>query len=270
MEWFKLLSIINKNNIENNILDQLVALKVLKNLCEGGDKKGNIDCQRSCFKILCEPNQIILGFGNEENRPYVSFNCKPECESEFLKGNPIILKYSRTIEMAKEKKLCVFLDDLSKNHSKTIDYICYITHVLKLFSAICLGRFTPAIKEFEKRGLNGLHIIMSLRQENNLHPKFQRAYIDLARTMCIDIEPLTSIVSCPNRCYLYIIILFYSWHEFGAENNYAIISEESQRLEEANSKEIKFRFDNIQFALNKFVTGGVKVDIEGLINNLNI
>ncbi len=209
VEWFKLLSPMVKTSYNNNIVDQLVALRVIRGLCQGHEGKGNIVNQRTFFKLMQETNDIVLGFGVDENRPYVSFSQNDKTDQDFLNNNPTIAAYSRVVETAKDKVLCVYLDDLSKNKRATQDYIAYLTQVLRLFSAMCVGRFNAGIAELGKRGLAGYHIVTCLKMSHRrLHPKLVQAYLELARTLCIDVDPLTSVLVAPNRCFLYISLLF--------------------------------------------------------------
>ena len=203
VEWFKLLSPIVKTNYYNNIVDQLVALKVLRGLCQGHEGKGNIANQRTFFKLMQETNNIVVGFGVGENRPYVSFSQNDKTHQDFLNNNPTITAYSHVLDTSKDKVLCVYLDDLSKNQKATHDYIAYLTQVLRLFSGMCVGRFNAGILELGKRGLGGYHIATCLKMgHRRLHPKLLQSYLELARTLCIDIDPLTSVLVAPNRCFL--------------------------------------------------------------------
>lgn len=208
-EWFKLLKQLIKTPTINNIKDQLVALKILEGLCLGNDKKGNIANQRALFRQLQESSSISLGFGVDEKRPYVSFCQVDKSDKDtFLENNPVLAKHALTLGSEKEYK-CVYLDDLSKSYSTTKDYVSYIDHVIRLFASMCTGRFNAGIAELVKRGLGGYHLVTCIKMGvPKLHSKLMQAYLELVRVVCIDIDPLTSIVVSPNRCYLYF---YYFW-----------------------------------------------------------
>ena len=207
-KWFKLLLPLSKTSNDDNIMDQLIPLKALRGLCLGNEGKGNVTNQRACLKFLQATANITLGFGVEESRPFISF-CKFEKSNQtFLNNNPALSSYSRTLEYNKGKDkdikmFCVHLDDLSKHLKNTLEYIYYVSYVLQLFSAMCVGRFNAGIKELTNRGLNWHHLNNCLKMGTPaLHPKLMQAYIELTRVLCIDVDPLTSILTSVNRCYL--------------------------------------------------------------------
>jgi hypothetical protein len=195
---------ISDTSHDKSVVHQLVPLNVLRGMCEGPECKGNIANQRACFKQLQDGAQILLSFGVEDDRPYIWPHYKEESKDVFTKANPVLAKLIRSLGGAKQTKQCVYLDDLTHNYRDTKQYVSYLSHVLKLFSSMCCGRFSSAIEELSRRGLNAFHITTCLKQDaKHIHPKLMQAYVSLARTICVDIEPLTSICTFPNRCYLY-------------------------------------------------------------------
>jgi len=201
-DWFRFLTPLVKTQNTNNITEQLIALKVLRELCLGKDGKGDLGNQRVCYKLLQTSGCVEIEFGVEESRPYIIFS---KTDLNFLNNNPILASYSRIIDYEKSTKIfCVHLDDLLKNQKSTMDYILYLAYVLKFLAAMCKGRFNAGIAELTNRGLDGYHLITYLKMGSAiLHPKLMQAYLELTNVMCINVDPLTPITTLPNRCYLY-------------------------------------------------------------------
>lgn len=200
-DWFNFLAPLAKTQNNSNITEQLIALKVLRGLCLGSNGKGDLTNQRICLRLLQSSGSVGIGFGVEESRPHITFS---KSDPNFLNNNPILASYSRTLDYEKNAKLfCVNLDDLSRNQKSTVDYILYVGYVLQLFAAMCAGRFNAGVAELAARGLGGYHVITCLRMGSSaLHPKLVRAYLQLAKVLCIDVDPLTSLAVLPSRCYL--------------------------------------------------------------------
>ncbi|CAG9318629.1 unnamed protein product [Blepharisma stoltei] len=186
------------------IKEQTIYINILKSICECRGQ-GVLKYQALARKML---------FDNEENFSLLKFgviNGNPTIEFDYPKGNYSIEEVLNANPGLKE--IWIKDDgDLIGNNDKAIFYVddignpnCiyskYISSVIEFFSSICLDRYTQAIEEvINTLKLTPEHIRLTLRS-TSISFSLKAAYLNICRTVFIDVDPYISISKHKMRCF---------------------------------------------------------------------
>ena len=185
--WIKKIKEIDE--INNNILAQIMYLKVLKRLCLNAEGSGILKNQMEITKDLYKNNYLILKFGIDHNnkKPYVIFNLIDD-NIEFFIQNPS-LNEIKIVENINTANLPMFYySSFSNKYEIFINYICA---VLDLYYASCASRNDTnkhIMIDYKNAGLSIQHIYLVIT-DNNINVKIRKRYSRLFRVLFVDSSP---------------------------------------------------------------------------------
>ena len=181
--WIKKIKEIDE--INNNILEQIIFIKVLKRLCLDADGSRILRSQMEIANDLYRNDLHPLKFGidNNSNKPYVIFNVK-DSNDEFFLQNPSLNDIK--IENNNTSNIPMFYyTSFSDKHNIFINYICA---VLNLYYASCFERNETNINimiDSKNVGLTLQHIFLVIT-DNNIDVKIRKIYSKLYQVLFID------------------------------------------------------------------------------------
>ena len=197
--WIKKLKEIDE--INNNILEQILYLKVLKRLCMNKDGTGNLKSQTEITKDLYKNDFFPLKFGIDinNNKPYVIFKVINDNE-EFFIQNPTLNKI-KIVNINNSNMQIFYYEDLKDEFGNFINYICA---VLDLYYATCISENeinNHIITDSKNVGLTLQHIY-SVITDKKINIKIRKKYLRLIRVLFINISQKEKI--SVNRLKIYI------------------------------------------------------------------
>ena len=181
--WSKKLKEIDE--INKNILEQILYLKVLKRLCLNNDGKGILKSQLEITKDVYKNDFFPLKFGidNNNNKPYVIFKVK-NTNDEFFVKNPS-LKEIKIENINNANTPMFYYTSFKDKYEIFINYICA---VLDLYYASCASRNdinNHIMTDNKSVGLNIQHIYLVIT-DNKINIKIRKKYSRLNRILFID------------------------------------------------------------------------------------
>ena len=184
--WIKKLKDIDE--INNNIIEQTIYLKVLKRLCLDADGSNILKSQMEITNDLYKNDLFPLKFGFDNNsyKPYVIFKIK-ENSDEFLVQNPSLNEIK--IEKDNTSNAPIFYySSFTEKYNIFINYICA---VLNFYYASCFSRNETNINimiDNKNVGLTVQHIYMVIT-DKNINIKIRKIYSRLYQVLFIDSSP---------------------------------------------------------------------------------
>ena len=183
--WTKKLEEIDE--INNNILQQILYLKVLKRLCINKDGSGNLKSQMEITKDLYQNDFLLLKFGidNNNSKPYLMFKVFDNNEEFFIQNASLNEAKFNNNNLSTPK---FYYTSFTEKYSIFIKYIC---SVLDLYYASCISRNEINIHimiDPKNIGLTMQHIYLVIT-DNNINTNIRKRYLKLFRILFVDVFP---------------------------------------------------------------------------------
>lgn len=185
--WIKKLEDIDE--INKNIPEQTIYLKVLKRLCLNVDGFGILKNQMEITRDLYKNDYLPLKFGidNNNNKPYTIFRVSDNNNDNFFRQNPSL----NEIKIENNNNIntpMFYYTSFSDKFESVINYICA---VLDLYYSSCASRNelnTHIMIDNKNVGLTKQHIFLVIT-DNNINVKIRKIYSRLYRVLFIDTSP---------------------------------------------------------------------------------
>jgi len=185
--WIKKLEDIDE--INKNILEQTIYLKVLKRLCLNVDGFGILKNQMEITRDLYINDYLPLKFGidNNNNKPYTIFRVSDNNNDNFFRQNPSL----NEIKIENNNNINTPMFYYTSFSDKFEIFINYICAVLDLYFSSCASRNelnTHIMTDNKNVGLTKQHIYLVIT-DNNINVKIRKIYSRLYRVLFIDTSP---------------------------------------------------------------------------------